>query len=569
VIVDFPGFHGFPKKDDPSVRLYPFPNKKTLVPIYRDKFIPLRKHLSTAIIKKQTVSECYRIQFPLDLCRNCTAHRAQGSTFRDCLVSVDINLDSPDAHLPADVSSIFYVACTRVVRLQDLFVSQIFPTFWNLMGKSDVDMERRLVCEKLREKAETFSIKYGKLTEVKDELNWVSSYTDRDRQLELESLDTQDNAPVAAKSVKHVELTKQDLRAYCNETDDFEFCMNAVLSERHVGLDQGRRNFALVVVDKIGGDLPTVVFADNYNLELKHGDKAPTILMALKTHTPLLDIMQCSNQQDTDGNQMACGLSKDIDRVIVNIEQMSAKNSQWKEFGINLGTLLQQQVRDINKCVVKLSQPHIHRSTGPMFKIGNKIVKELQLEAPTYGRKRTVTQVEPQPSTSAQTQLVGQSHAEQLTPLKQMTSMSISTPKRQKRRRVVYSDVEPSSDSEEEESTSDLPVQIDDTDIQLVSTPVRQMTSMSLCTPKTTKRPLTEDSSTDSESESNQQTTVVKKVSEYKKKKLMSAKVFKYFIDADDASQVDMGIRVDTGVQEMWRKRIMDHPSLKLDDAGE
>jgi hypothetical protein len=48
----------------------------------------------------------------------------------------------------------------------------------------------------------------------------------------------------------------------------------------------------------------------------------------------------------------------------------------------------------------------------------------------------------------------------------------------------------------------------------------------------------------------------------------MSAKLFKYFIDADDASQIDLGIRMDASVQEMWSKRILDNPSLKLDDAG-
>lgn len=566
VVVDFPGFHGFPSKDDADIRIYPFPNYKTLVPIYREKFIPLRTHLSSAIIKKQTVSESYRIQFPLDLSNHVTAHRSQGSTLRDCLVSVDINLESPDAHMPSDMSSIFYVACTRVVRLQDLFVSPIFPTFWSMMGKSEVDAERRLVCEKLENGAQTFAIKCGKFKEVKDELNWVSPYTDRDRKLELETLKSQDSVPTPAKSLKHVELNNQDLRAYGNEAGDFEFCMNAVASERHVGLDQGRRNFALVVIDKIGQEPPRLVFAENYDLQLTQKDKAATILVALKNHTPLLDIMQCVNEEE---NQMPCGLSNNVDRVIVNIEQMSTKNSQWKEFGIELGRLLQQQVRDINKCVVKLSQPHIHRSTGPMFKIGTKIVEELQLQAPSYGRKRTIAQVEAQPSTSTHTEVVDQSHAELMSPVTQLTSVSIPTAKKHKRRRVEFSDVEPSSDSEQEDSTSGQPVQIVGTDDQLVSTPVTEMTSMSLSTSNTGKRPVTRDNSSDSDSQSTPKKRMLNEsTSEYRNKKRMSAKLFKYFIDADDASQIDLGIRVDASVQEMWSKRILDNPSLKLDDAG-
>ena len=79
----------------------------------------------------------------------------------------------------------------------------------------------------------------------------------------------------------------------------------------------------------------------------------------------------------------------------------------------------------MNKCVVKLNQPHIHRANGPMFKIGKRIVEELNLKAMTYNRKIITAK----------------------------TTSSTSETVRSKRRRPQYSDVEP-SDSELESFSS-------------------------------------------------------------------------------------------------------------------
>ena len=51
---------------------------------------------------------------------------------------------------------------------------------------------------------------------------------------------------------------------------------------------------------------------------------------------------------------------------------------------MDLGRALQRQV-EVEKCVVKMSQPHIHRGTGPMFKLGAGIVAACELkESTTY-----------------------------------------------------------------------------------------------------------------------------------------------------------------------------------------
>jgi len=120
IIVDFPGFVGFLTKDDR--RVFPFKDMPHWVPIYREQFKPMKSDIPSWISKKQNYWDCWRQQFPLDLCRHYTAHRAQGQTLGGCLVSVDLGLGC-GGRLPSDISSLMYVACTRVRELRNLFVT--------------------------------------------------------------------------------------------------------------------------------------------------------------------------------------------------------------------------------------------------------------------------------------------------------------------------------------------------------------------------------------------------------------------------------------------------------------
>jgi hypothetical protein len=82
-----------------------------------------------------------------------------------------------------------------------------------------------------------------------------------------------------------------------------------------------------------------------------------------------------------------------VDRVIVHIEQIAIQNKNAKEFGLELGKLLQRLVSDLNTCIVKLSHCNLHRASGPTFQLGTKIVETLKLKAVCYqtplSRKRT------------------------------------------------------------------------------------------------------------------------------------------------------------------------------------
>jgi len=54
-------------------------------------------------------------------------------------------------------------------------------------------------------------------------------------------------------------------------------------------------------------------------------------------------------------------------------------NRSSKQFSVELGNSLQQQAAYYDRCIVNMSQPHIHRATGPLFNLGEEIVETLQL----------------------------------------------------------------------------------------------------------------------------------------------------------------------------------------------
>jgi len=123
IVVEFAGFAGFITKG--GQRVYPFPNQPHWVSVYRQRVSALRSDLLSWIVKKQEAKDCYRIQFPLDLCYAMTCHRAQSQTLANCMVSVDVGLSNPDCQVPQDMISILYVACTRVPQLSDLCESDL------------------------------------------------------------------------------------------------------------------------------------------------------------------------------------------------------------------------------------------------------------------------------------------------------------------------------------------------------------------------------------------------------------------------------------------------------------
>jgi len=148
--------------------------------------------------------------------------------------------------------------------------------------------------------------------------------------------------------------------------------------ERHIGIDQGVKNFAIVAVDKMPNAVPRVVGAELYDLEregLRSGRfSVSDLVLVLQSKTVLMNWMQLSGY--------ALFLPH-VDRVVVHIEQLSVKHKHSKQFSLELGQVL-QQLADVRNCVVKLSQPHVHKAGGPLFKLGECIIKSCRLEPVIY-----------------------------------------------------------------------------------------------------------------------------------------------------------------------------------------
>jgi len=56
---------------------------------------------------------------------------------------------------------------------------------------------------------------------------------------------------------------------------------------------------------------------------------------------------------------------------------------------------------------------------------------------------------------------------------------------------------------------------------------------------------------------------------DYRKRKEMSAAIFRYFMLADEDRQTSLGVSVVHEVQQLWKDRMERNPRVKLDDVGD
>ena len=365
VVVDFQDFTGFKNVSDP----HPFPNHPTWVPIFREKFTAVYRDLPANVRAMQQGKDCYRLQFPLDLATHVTAHRAQGATFRNSRIMVDLGLDNPSGKLPMDAGSIMYVAITRAVSLAYVFVRPIVSSAWEALGRSEEDKVRREEEAALWEWAKDFAAGHGYLDLVLAESEWRPVYEGNER--EWQNIRSQDQPPPCIfDPEKTVQYRDADFEAVAGGVR-FQYRVRPVQSERHIGIDQGTRNFAVVAVDKHRDGVPTVVFAKLYNdLNLPARFKATNVVMALNEKRDIMSLMQLPGHDDPPTV---------VDRIVVHVEQMCVDNANSKTFGIDLARELQRLAPDPTSCVVRLSNPNLHCTGGPAFQLGKEIVQALQL----------------------------------------------------------------------------------------------------------------------------------------------------------------------------------------------
>jgi len=140
IAVEFPTFHGFVDKRQGSQRIFPFANQRLWVQIYKRRFSVNVKQLPTIDMDAEEAAGKGLLSSTVPSepghANNITAYRAQGQMTSASLVSMDLDLESPDKRQPPEIGSLTYVACSRAETLQNLFVSSIFRTLWPNIGKN-------------------------------------------------------------------------------------------------------------------------------------------------------------------------------------------------------------------------------------------------------------------------------------------------------------------------------------------------------------------------------------------------------------------------------------------------
>ena len=373
LIVDFPEFRGY-KGDNTN---FTFTHHPTWVALIREKFSIMQSNLPKHIRCKQKTSDCWRMQFPVDISIHVTSHRSQGSTMNNKNILIDLELQSPSKKVPQDAGAILYVAITRSNALKHLLVTPIFPEIWDDLCKSSIDDARRAEESTLKEFALQFAEQNGYREVVENEFDFLPL---NDNNQEWSDL-VNDTTKTTLQSEHALELPQyNDFDFEVDiENSRFKFVQKITHSIRHIGIDQGVKNFAIVVVDQMNSEDAKIVSAKLYDLKLQKKFNAQDVILALGNKSDLFSWMQLPNEKEPPTK---------VDRIFVHVEQMSLHNPKAKVFGEEFACALQARSPDLNTVIVKHSQPNLHYASGVSFKLGRRIINELNLKPVNYSKTK-------------------------------------------------------------------------------------------------------------------------------------------------------------------------------------
>jgi len=243
----------------------------------------------------------------------------------NAVVKVDLQLDNLDGTVPNDLAPILYVAITRVRRFEDLRVACIPDDVWKGIGKKGADTRRRKAEERMVKAAREYAVENGFQDEFEDEMSYRPDY--RGNEAEWEAIKAMTEAPARKKpdlvDVGDTSGVMMQFRREDGTVVTQAMCTSPVRSERHIGIDQGVKNFAVTCVDRRvdENDVVTdvVVAARNYNnLNLDPRFDAQELMESLTDNTDLLNWMQIDQREGL--------LLPPVERVITLVEYMDRRN---------------------------------------------------------------------------------------------------------------------------------------------------------------------------------------------------------------------------------------------------
>jgi hypothetical protein len=486
------------------LRLFPHNNHK-LVDIYRQKFQMTDQKALPAKTKRLQQSKLYREQFPLDNSENLTAHRGQGQTWSGSSLSIHLGLESPENYVPADVNAVIYVAITRVKQLKNLFMDPIFPSIWQKLGNSVHDVGRRAHEQQLVINATLMAKKYHFEQILSEELSAKPDFSNNAAEWEDLKNGATNCQPDSKTLLSDVSVESAYLDAEMEPKP-----RSPVLNQRYIGIDQGLKTFTMVAVDRMHDQLPRIVAVQQCNLlELGLGTRykntAENVWLLLRLETSLNGWLQMTQRP---------WQLPEVDQTVILLEQLSLFNGFSKSFGIELGKIIQLGV-DQDTCIVQMSQPHVHRRTGPMFKLGDEVIAACQLQPASYNYK-----------------------------------FAIFAEVAKQFDKTDYAFADADADVENEQQHEDIE------DAEETRSSISLHSSYAKCT---------ETRIVSSEVSERAAMRVARR--EYVKKKRMSHRLFEYFLKSSNIEQSSMQVTIDPAIQQ----RFLDNPDSmkKLDDYGD
>ena len=92
-------------------------------------------------------------------------------------------------------------------------------------------------------------------------------------------------------NTKPVQYGNAEFRAQFKE-QRLQLSLQPVRTKCHIGIDQGEKSFAKVIVDKVTDQIPLVMAADVYNLNLPNRFNVNDLFIASQHETNILSWMQ-------------------------------------------------------------------------------------------------------------------------------------------------------------------------------------------------------------------------------------------------------------------------------------
>ncbi len=347
LIVDFPDFKGH--GENSILDQYKFP-KSTWVPIFPRNF-----KLSSATNRRTTSmfqkgDKKVRVQFPIDIAKNITAHKAQGSTWKNVNVFISIGLHRSQKPT-TEQTALLYVAGTRATSLKHCLFDFIHLDTWLKLGKDGYHQALLEKESELKNNARLFAQRYNRIRLYNNvELPDYQRELSKDEAKEWEEIQAMTSMPLHQGT------------ALSDNSDNFEHVKTGQqdVERRVFGFDLGSRNTGVALLKDTWGQKPELELLQLVDFKLdpekpRAGAYSTSYRAVLRGLQFLQDVIRKNTTQMN---------------MIALIEYFSIKNS-WKDVLFRVVSQVLNLFMSHSHLTIKPANTQsIHSTTGPLEHLG-------------------------------------------------------------------------------------------------------------------------------------------------------------------------------------------------------